>query len=34
MTPLDLITLALKASGIVGVGQPAQAEDATDAFTL
>jgi hypothetical protein len=34
MTPLDLITLALKASGIVGVGQVAQAEDATDAFTL
>jgi hypothetical protein len=34
MTALDIITLALKAAGIVGVGQPAQAEDATDAFTL
>lgn len=32
-TALDIITLALKDSGIVGVGQTAKAEDAADAFT-
>lgn len=31
-TPLDIITQALKKSGILGVGQTAQAEDTNDAF--
>lgn len=34
MTPLDLITLALQQAGVVGIGQPASAEDANSAFTL
>jgi hypothetical protein len=34
MTPLDLITLALKQAGVVGIGQPVQPENANDAFTL
>jgi hypothetical protein len=34
MTPLDLITLSLKQAGVVGIGQPVQAENANDAFTL
>lgn len=32
-TPQDLITFALKAAGILGVGQTALAEDNTDAFS-
>jgi hypothetical protein len=32
-TPSDIITLALKDSGVLGVGQSASAEDSTDAFT-
>lgn len=31
-TPLDIITLALKDAGVIGVGQTASAEDSTDAF--
>lgn len=31
-TPLDIITLALKNSGVVGVGQTPAAEDTNDAF--
>ncbi len=34
MTVLDLITLALKQAGILGVGQSPAAEDTNDAFTL
>jgi hypothetical protein len=34
MTPSDLITLALKQAGVLGVGQPASAEDINDSFTL
>ena len=33
-TPIDIITLALKNSGILGVGQSALPEDINDAFTL
>lgn len=33
-TPLDIINLALKNAGVLGVGQSAQAEDTNDAFTL
>jgi hypothetical protein len=33
MTPLDLITLALKKAGVVGVGQTPEAEDTNDAFS-
>jgi hypothetical protein len=33
MTPLDIITLALKKAGVVGVGQTPEAEDTNDAFT-
>jgi hypothetical protein len=33
MTPLDLITSALKKAGVVGVGQTPEAEDTNDAFT-
>lgn len=32
-TPLDIITLALKEIGIIGVGETPLAEDANDAFT-
>lgn len=32
-TPIEIITLALKDSGVLGVGQTALAEDANDAFT-
>lgn len=32
-TALDIITLALKISGVIGVGQTPLAEDANDAFT-
>jgi hypothetical protein len=32
MTPLDLITQALKKTGVLGVGQTPQAEDVNDAF--
>lgn len=31
-TPLDIIILALKDAGVIGVGQTASAEDANDAF--
>jgi len=31
-TPLDIITTALRDSGVIGVGQTASAEDTTDAF--
>lgn len=31
-TPLDLITMALKDAGVIGVGQTASAEDGQDAF--
>lgn len=34
MTVLDLITLALKQAGVVGIGQSVQAEDANDSLTL
>lgn len=34
MTVLDLITLALKQAGVVGVGQNVSAEDSADAFEL
>lgn len=34
MTVLDLITLALKQAGVVGVGQNVSAEDSNDSFTL
>lgn len=34
MTPNDLILLALKQTNVLGVGQAAQAEDLSDAFTL
>lgn len=34
MTPVQLINLALKMSGVLGVGQTASAEDTTDAFEL
>jgi hypothetical protein len=33
MTPLDIITLALKKAGVVGVGQTPEAEDTNDAFS-
>ncbi|MNE04068.1 hypothetical protein D3C80_965910 [compost metagenome] len=33
-TPAELITLALKQSGVIGVGQTASAEDMNDAFKL
>lgn len=33
-TPLDIITLSLKQSGVIGVGQTPLAEDTNDAFTL
>ena len=33
-TPAELITLALKQSGVLGVGQTASAEDMNDAFKL
>jgi hypothetical protein len=33
MTPIDLITLALKQAGVVGVGQTPLSEDANDAFS-
>lgn len=33
-TPLDIITLALKQAGVLGVGQTASAEDSNDSFTL
>jgi hypothetical protein len=33
-TPLDLINLALKVSGVLGVGQTALAEDTNDAFAF
>ena len=33
-TPLDIINLALKTSGVLGVGQTALAEDTNDAFTI
>lgn len=33
-TPLDIITMALKASSVVGVGQTPSAEDANDAFNI
>jgi hypothetical protein len=32
-TPLDIITLALKSVGVIGVGQTPLAEDSNDAFT-
>ena len=31
-TPLDIVTLALKSVGVIGVGQTPLAEDSTDAF--
>lgn len=34
MTPIDIINLALKTSGIVGVGQTPSDEDANDCFTI
>jgi hypothetical protein len=34
MTPRDLINLALKQAGVLGVGQTSQAEDINDAFTI
>lgn len=34
MTPADIIGLALKNAGVLGVGQTANAEDTNDAFTL
>ena len=34
MTVLDLITLALKQAGVVGVGQSVQAEDSSDSLAL
>jgi hypothetical protein len=33
-TPLDLINMALKCSGVLGVGQTAMAEDTTDALRI
>lgn len=33
-TPLDIINLALKNAGVLGVGQTANAEDLNDAFTI
>lgn len=33
-TPLDIINLALKQAGVLGVGQTANSEDVNDAFTL
>lgn len=33
-TPLDIINLAFKSAGILGVGQTSSAEDTNDAFTL
>ena len=33
-TPNDIITLALKSAGVLGVGQTASAEDMNDSFTL
>ncbi len=33
-TPNDIISLALKTSGVLGVGQPASAEDSNDSFTV
>lgn len=33
-TPVDLITLALKQAGVLGVGQSASAEDVNDSFAL
>jgi len=33
-TPNDIITLALKSAGVLGVGQTASAEDINDSFTL
>lgn len=34
VTPLEIITLALKSAGVLGVGQTALAEDVNDSFTL
>lgn len=34
MTPLDLITMAFKSAGVIGVGQTPQSEDANDALFL
>ena len=33
-TPNDIIALALKTAGVLGVGQTAEAEDVNDAFTI
>ena len=33
-SPIDLISLALKTAGIIGVGQTASAEDSNDCFTI